>query len=159
MYNPHSGRELYIPHISQTSHFHSFWDKNLRKSTTWIIRKYFTQRIWINNRSHAQLSVVRSCSRFSLPVYCLPSPHPLLLLTTPHPPAVSPPPENTLKQFRRTENWAWASVINPYSLISPEYWPGLHSMRSYCATCSPVPVVSENKSCSQTRNYTPAGLK
>ncbi len=40
----------------------------------------------------------------SLPVYCLSSPHPLLLLTTPRPPAASPPPEHTLEPFPTTES-------------------------------------------------------
>jgi hypothetical protein len=69
--------------------------------------------------AHAELSVVLNCSRFSLPVYCLPPPAPT---TADHPLPAScfPTPRHTrredLEQFRTTESLAWASVINSYSL-------------------------------------------
>jgi hypothetical protein len=47
---------------------------------------HLTREYELITEAHAQLSVVRNCSRSSLPVYCLPSPllpPPLLLLTTP----------------------------------------------------------------------------
>jgi hypothetical protein len=68
------------------------------------------------------LSLETAPDSLSLCTVCPPPhtpPHPLLLLTTPCPPAVFPPPEHTLEQFLTTESWAWASVINPYSLGCP----------------------------------------
>jgi hypothetical protein len=75
--------------------------------------------------AHAQLSVVGNCSRLSLPVYCLPPPPPA---TADLPPTAScfPSPRHTrredLEQFRTTESWAWASIINSYSLCRSIYW-------------------------------------
>ncbi len=73
------------------------------------------QRIWINNRSPRSTFCCWKLLQILSP--CLSaSPHPLLLLTIPRLPAVFPPPEHTLEQFRTIKSWVWASVINPYYL-------------------------------------------
>jgi hypothetical protein len=61
----------------------------------------------LTTEAHAQLSVVGNCSRFSVSVYCLPSPllpQPPATADHPHLLAVSPSPEHTLEQFPMTES-------------------------------------------------------
>jgi hypothetical protein len=82
---------------------------------------HLNQRIWIINRSPRLTFCRPKLLQILSPCVLPPPPHPLLLLTSPRPPSVSPPPIHTrkedLEQFRTTESWAWASVINSYSLI------------------------------------------
>jgi hypothetical protein len=58
--------------------------------------------------AHAKFSVVQNYSRFSLPVYCPPPPHPLLLMTSPRSASCFPSPRHTrredLEQFPTTES-------------------------------------------------------
>jgi hypothetical protein len=86
---------------------------------------YPAQRIWIINKSprstfrHSKLLQILS------PCVLSASPHPLLLLTTPRPPAVSPRPDthgDRIWSSFTMESLAWASVINSYSLTLHQFW-------------------------------------